>query len=91
MSCATTSARSSARPPVSEIEADFRLAAVDAVVDTATVEVPAEILEARATERWERVERQIQAQGMDPAAYLQMQGKAARRSSTSQSPTPSAS
>ena len=57
------------------IEADFRLAAVDAVVDTATVEVPAEILEARATERWERVERQIQAQGMDPAAYLQMQGK----------------
>ena len=57
------------------IEADFRLAAVDAVVDASTVEVPAEILDARATERWERVERQIQAQGMDPAAYLQMQGK----------------
>jgi trigger factor len=48
---------------------------VDAVVDVSTVEVPAEILEARATERWERVENQIQAQGMDPAAYLQMQGK----------------
>ncbi len=57
------------------IEADFRLATVDAVVDASTVEVPAEILDARATERWERVERQIQAQGMDPAAYLQMQGK----------------
>ena len=58
-----------------QIEAEFRLAAVDAAVDASTVEVPAEILEARATERWERVERQIQAQGMDPAAYLQMQGK----------------
>jgi trigger factor len=57
------------------IEAEFRLAAVDAAVDKAKVEVPAEILDARATERWERVERQIQAQGMDPAAYLQMQGK----------------
>lgn len=57
------------------IEAEFRLAAVDAAVDTATVEVPPEILTARATERWERVERQIAAQGMDPAAYLRMQGK----------------
>ena len=58
-----------------QIEAEFRLAAVDAAVDASTVEVPPEILEARATERWERVERQIQAQGMDPGAYLQMQGK----------------
>jgi trigger factor len=57
------------------IEADFRLAAVDAVVDVSAVEVPADVLDARATERWERVERQIQAQGMDPAAYLQMQNK----------------
>jgi trigger factor len=55
--------------------AEFRLAAVDAAVDASKVEVPPEILEARATERWERVERQIAAQGMDPAAYLRMQGK----------------
>jgi trigger factor len=55
--------------------AEFRLAAVDAAVDEAKVEVPAEILQARASERWERVERQIGAQGMDPAAYLRMQGK----------------
>ncbi len=57
------------------IEADFRLAAVDAAVDVSTVEVPDEILTARATERWERIERQIAAQGLDPASYLQMQGK----------------
>ncbi len=57
------------------IESDFRLAAVDAAVAAASVDVPDEILTGRATERWERVERQIAAQGMDPASYLQMQGK----------------
>jgi trigger factor len=56
-------------------EAEFRLAAVDAAVDASKVEVPAEILSGRAAERWERVERQIAAQGLDPAAYLRMQGK----------------
>ena len=56
-------------------EAEFRLAAVDAAVDASEVEVPGDILDARATERWQRVERQIAAQGLDPAAYLQMQGK----------------
>lgn len=57
------------------IEADFRLAAVDAAADASRVEVPDEILNARATERWERIERQIVAQGLDPASYLRMQGK----------------
>lgn len=56
-------------------EAEFRLAAVDAAVDASKVDVPAEILSGRAAERWERVERQIAAQGLDPAAYLRMQGK----------------
>jgi trigger factor len=56
-------------------EEDFRIAAVDAAVDAATVEVPAELVAARANERWERVERQLASRGMDPAAYLQMQGK----------------
>lgn len=55
--------------------AEFRLAAVDAAVDTSKVEIPEEILDARAAERWQRVERQIAAQGLDPAAYLRMQGK----------------
>jgi trigger factor len=57
------------------IEQDFRVAALDAALANATVEVPEELALARATERWERVERQLIGSGMDPAAYLQTQGK----------------
>ncbi len=58
-----------------QIEQDFRIAAIDAALLGATVELPEELALARATERWERVERQLGGRGMDPAAYLQMQGK----------------
>ncbi len=57
------------------IEQDFRLAAIDAAVEKATMELPKEIVAARAAERWERVERQIAGRGMNPAAFLQIQGK----------------
>ncbi|MGV1049970.1 MAG: trigger factor [Solirubrobacterales bacterium] len=60
----------------SRAEEDFRVAAVDAAVAAATVEVPDELVTARATERWERMERQLAQRGMDPNAFLQMQGKA---------------
>lgn len=56
-------------------EQDFRVAAVDAAVDAATVELPADLVAARAAERLERFERQIAGQGMSPDAFLQMQGK----------------
>jgi trigger factor len=56
-------------------EQDFRVAAVDAAVDAATVEVPEELVDARAAERWERVERQLAGRGMSPDSFLQMQGK----------------
>lgn len=59
----------------SRAEEDFRVAAVDAAVDAATVDVPDELVTARATERWERMERQLASRGMDPNAFLQMQGK----------------
>jgi trigger factor len=59
----------------SRAEEDFRVAAVDAAVDAATIEVPADLVTARATERWERMERQLAGRGMDPNAFLQMQGK----------------
>jgi trigger factor len=59
----------------SRAEEDFRAAAVDAAVQEATVEVPDELVTARATERWERMERQLAGRGMDPDAFLQMQGK----------------
>lgn len=56
-------------------EEDFRIAAVDAAVENATVAIPDDIVTARATERWERMERQLAQQGMDPNMFLQMQGK----------------
>ncbi|HET6998920.1 MAG TPA: trigger factor [Solirubrobacterales bacterium] len=59
----------------SRAEEDFRVAAIDAAVDAATVDVPADLVTARATERWERMERQLAQRGMDPNAFLQMQGK----------------
>jgi trigger factor len=59
----------------SRAEEDFRVAAVDAAVDEAAVEVPEHLATARATERWERMERQLAGRGMDPNAFLQMQGK----------------
>lgn len=59
----------------SRAEEDFRIAAVDAAVEKATVEVPDDLVIARATERWERMERQLAQRGMEPGAFLQMQGK----------------
>jgi trigger factor len=59
----------------SRAEEDFRVAAIDAAVEEATVEVPEELATARATERWERMERQLAGRGMDPNQFLQMQGK----------------
>ena len=59
----------------SRAEEDFRIAAIDAAVAAATVDVPDDLVTARATERWERMERQLAGRGMDPNAFLQMQGK----------------
>jgi trigger factor len=56
-------------------EQDFRIAAVDAAAAEAKLDLPAELATARATERWERVERQLAGRGMSPDAYLEMQGK----------------
>ena len=57
------------------IEQEFRVAAVDAAVANAKVGIPEEILRGRGEERWDRVERQMAQQGMNPDTYLQMQGK----------------
>jgi trigger factor len=59
----------------SRAEEDFRVEAIDAAVAEATVDVPPELATARATERWERMERQLAQRGMDPNQFLQMQGK----------------
>jgi trigger factor len=57
------------------IESDFRISAVDAAVAEARVDLPDELVTARATERWERLERELAARGIDPNAYLRMQGR----------------
>jgi trigger factor len=56
-------------------EQDFRVAAVDAAAAEAKLDLPDQLATARAAERWERVERQLASRGMQPDAYLQMQGK----------------
>ena len=58
-----------------QVEHQFRDAAVDAAVAAAEIEIPEEIAQARAVEIWERIERSLQSRGMDPAMYLQIQGK----------------
>lgn len=57
------------------IEDDFRVAVIDAVVENAKIEIPEAIVEARAQEQWERMERQLRSQGMDPGQFLSFQGK----------------
>jgi trigger factor len=57
------------------IEAEFREAAVDAVVDQAEIEVPHELVHSKAHEMWHRTARRLAAQGINPEQYLQMAGK----------------
>jgi trigger factor len=58
-----------------QIAEQFRAGALDAAAEKATVELPDAVVQARAAEMWGRVERQLRSRGMDPEAYLQMQGK----------------
>ena len=58
-----------------QAEHAFRDAALQAAVEAAELEIPEEIVGARATEVWEGVERSLSQRGMDPETYLQIQGK----------------
>src|SRR3954462_12146461 len=57
------------------VEADFREAVLDAVVDKATVEVPEALVEARAREMWERMMHSLGHQGISRDNYLRIAGK----------------
>jgi trigger factor len=57
------------------IEAEFREAAVDAVVAQARIEVPHELVHSKAHEMWHRTARRMAAQGVDPRRYLELSGK----------------
>jgi trigger factor len=54
-----------------EIEGEFREAAVDAAGAAAEVEVPHELVHAKAHEMWHRTSRRLAQQGVDPRQYLQ--------------------
>jgi trigger factor len=57
------------------IEAEFREAAVDAVVSQAKIEVPHELVHSKAHEMWHRTSHRLAAQGINPQQYLTMTGK----------------
>jgi trigger factor len=57
------------------IEDEFREAVVDAAVDEAKVDLPDDLVTARAEEMWERTERALRAQGIDPETYFTTSGK----------------
>ena len=57
-----------------QAEQEFREAAVDAATDASQVEIPQEIVTARAEEMWERLEHSLAHRGVSGEAYLQMQG-----------------
>ncbi len=57
------------------VERDFREAAVDAVANAATVEVPHDLVHAKAHEMWHQTSHRLQQQGLDPQQYLQLVNK----------------
>ncbi len=57
------------------IETEFQEAAVDAAADAAQIELPQELVHARAHEMWERLERSLAVRGASAETFLQMQGK----------------
>jgi trigger factor len=59
----------------SRIEAEFSEAAVDAAADAAQIELPKQLIHARAHEMWERLERSLASRSASAEAFLQMQGK----------------
>ncbi|HEY1276969.1 MAG TPA: trigger factor [Thermoleophilaceae bacterium] len=57
------------------IEQEFRQAAVDAVVAESDIEIPHELVHAKAHEMWHRTTHRLQAQGIDPQRFVQLSGK----------------
>ena len=57
------------------IEAEFREAALDSVVQAATVEIPDALVEARARELWEQMIHSLSHQGISREAYLRITGR----------------
>lgn len=59
----------------SAVEAEFREAVLDAVVDGAAVTVPDALVEARAVELWDQMLHSLSHRGLSKEAYLQISGR----------------
>jgi trigger factor len=57
------------------IDQEFRQAAVDAAVANAKVDLPHELVHAKAHEMWHETAHRLQHQGVDPARYLTLVNK----------------
>jgi trigger factor len=57
------------------IDREFREAALDKVVENATINVPSEVVHGKAHDIWHQMEHRLRRQGLDPAQYLQITGK----------------
>ncbi len=71
------------------INHEFREAVVDAAVERAQIDVPSELVHAKAHELWERTARRLESQGIDPARYLELTGKDQEALIHDSSPRPS--
>jgi trigger factor len=54
---------------------EFREAALDKVVENATINVPQEVIHGKAHDLWHQMEHRLRHQGLDPAQYLAITGK----------------
>ncbi len=59
----------------SRAEAEFQESAVDAAAERASLDLPKDLVHARAHDMWERLERSLTSRGIDPQTYVRMQGK----------------
>ncbi len=58
-----------------QLEGEFRENVVDAVAANATIDIPAELIAAKASEMWNNAARGLARRGIPPDQYLQMTGK----------------
>jgi len=57
------------------IEREYREAVVDAVAAEAKIDIPHDLIHAKAHEMWHRTAHRLEHQGIDPQKYLELTGK----------------
>jgi trigger factor len=67
-------------------DAEFREAAVDAAAAAAQLELPADLVHARAHEMWERLERSLASRGASAEGFLKVEGKTREQAITDLEP-----